>query len=353
MEEALQEWDFPLAENRIPLYPPARREDARLLCVGKETGHLVDAHISDLGNFLREGDLLVFNRTRVRQCRVFLHRKSGRRLEALFLSEAEGGWTALVRGSARLKESEILLSPEADVFFQFFRRDAEALLVPVAADGTRIWPRPVDGESNPAAEAFFAAHGHMPLPPYIRRTDDATDKLRYQTVFAGRTASAAAPTAGLHFTPELLSALVVRGIRTAFLDLEIGYGTFAPLTEEQWQSGHLHPERYTIPQECSDAIRHRTGRLIAVGTTTLRALESAHRTHGAAAAGTSTTTLFLHPPDRVQSVDGLLTNFHLPRSSLLLLVASFAGSDLVHRAYHHALASDYRFFSYGDAMLIL
>lgn len=353
MEDVLREWDFPLSEDRIAVVPPPRREDARLLIVRKDSGQLEDSTISALGTFLREGDLLVFNETRVRQCRTFLQRKSGRRLEALFLSEGPDGWTALVRGSGRVKEGEILLSADPSVFFRFFRRDAEALLVPVTENGARIWIPGANTETSADAELFFSRFGRVPLPPYIRRSDNDDDKVRYQTVFASRTGSAAAPTAGLHFTPELLSGLKAAGVGTAFLELEIGYGTFAPLTEEHWQAGRLHPERFTIPSECADAIRARKGRLIAVGTTTLRALESSRRDNGEIRAGTAATTLFLRPPDRVQSVDGLLTNFHLPRSSLLLLVASFAGSALMHRAYKHALDSDYRFFSYGDAMLIL
>lgn len=354
MEEALREWNFPLPDDRIALYPPERREDARLLFAERKNGRMEDAHISNITRFLREGDLLVFNRTRVRHCRVFLQRKSGRKLEALFLHETSAGWTCLVRGSGRVKDEEILLSPDPAVFFQFFRQGAEALLVPVQADGSRIWKGTRNETESPSeAEAFFEAHGHVPLPPYIRRPDEPADKVRYQTVFATRTSSAAAPTAGLHFTSDLMSSLKEAGVLTGFLELEIGYGTFAPLTEEHWKSRRLHAEKYTIPAECADLIARRKGRLIAVGTTTLRALEASHREHQAITAGSSTTTLFLRPPDKVQSVDGLLTNFHLPQSSLILLVAAFAGKSLVHSAYDHALAAGYRFFSYGDAMLIL
>ncbi|MBI3394406.1 MAG: tRNA preQ1(34) S-adenosylmethionine ribosyltransferase-isomerase QueA [Spirochaetia bacterium] len=349
--EILAAFDFDLPQELIATRPPAGRGQSRMLVVNTTTQTLTDAVVADLPRFLHAGDLLVFNETRVRQCRLRLKRRSGARVEAVFLeSESDGSWECLLGNSSRIKEGETLLLEQGGdslLFSVSFRDDAYPRLTAVRPDGSPAW------KDREQAEDFFLTHGEMPIPPYMNRTADADDALRYQSIFAKNTGSAAAPTAGLHFTETLLEDLERARVDRAFVELNVGYGTFAPVTAEMIESRRLHKERYSIGHEAARQWADSRGRKIAVGTTTLRAVESCIREHGCLVAGRFSTSLFILPPDRPQSFDGLFTNFHLPRSSLFALVCAFGGTELIQKAYAHAVTARYRFYSYGDAMLII
>ena len=357
-ESDLERFDFWLPEDAIARFPSARRGDSRLLVLDRVSGAISDRMVADLPQLFGSGDLFVFNNTRVSRRRVRLCRKSGARLEAVFLEHLGPGiWSVLLRGAARVAPGEDLLVADPSVRFPLFRFQKDpgsgpgnSILAAMDAQGGNAWP------SVEEAESFFAAHGELPIPPYLGRAAQPIDQDRYQTIVAERTGSVAAPTAGLHFSHDLLGQLRRRGAADTSLELMIGYGTFAPLTEDNFTAGQLHREFYRISVECAAKYASCPGRRVAVGTTTLRALESERRATAGAPGllrpGMHSTSLFVRPPDTVLSVDALLTNFHLPRSSLLLFVAAFTGVDFLMNAYAHAVREGYRFYSYGDAMLI-
>lgn len=337
----LDDWDFDLPPERIARRPADRRTDARLLIVGLPDGSPRHAHVSALPEVLRPGDLLVANDSRVMRARLAARRATGGAVELLLLGAGPGEVDALARPARKLRRGDRL-------------RIEGAGSVEVVAEA-------VDGivrlrfDEDPAA--VMERCGRLPLPPYLERDADAEDDVRYQTVFADTLGSSAAPTAGLHLDRDLLAALGERGVGFATVTLHVGLGTFRPLRDEDVAQGELHPEVWTVPPATAEAVaatRARGGRVIAVGTTSARALQSA--TPPAAtlpAAGSGTTRLFLRPPDRPTAFDGLLTNFHLPRSSLLMLVATLCGRERLLSAYAEALRAGYRFYSYGDAMLLL
>ena len=350
----VSEFDFPLPPEQIAQVPPAERGTSRLLVLERATGRLTHAGIVDLPGWLRAGDLMVVNDTRVFPARLLGRREpSGGRVE-VFLLERLGPdrFDALVHPGQKLKpgarvilEGEVPGGPvihgEIEGRSTFGRRTIRFWL------GTR--PE-VD------LDAAIDAIGHMPLPPYIARPDAGADRERYQTVYARERGSVAAPTAGLHFTPAILAAIEARGVERAAVTLHVGYGTFKPVRADEVEAHVVDPERYTIAPDVAarlNAARAEGRRVVAVGTTTVRALESAGR-GGPIAAGPGIADVFLYPGAApIAHVDALLTNFHLPRSSLLMLVCAFAGRETVLRAYHEAVAAGYRFYSYGDAMLIL
>ncbi len=292
------------------------------------------------------GDLLVLNRSRVRPARLLGRRAGGGQAELLVLGTAgaDDAWTALVRPGRRLRPGdEVQVATDAVV-----RIESEAL----PPDGRRRISFP--GWSG-TPESLLEAHGHMPLPPYVKRPDAPADRERYQTVYAREEGSVAAPTAGLHFTPTLLDALRARGVETAETLLHVGPGTFRPVTAEDVADHRVDAEPFALPETTADAIqraRQRGGRVVAVGTTVTRVLEARARDDGSVEAGQGATDLVIVPGHAFRAVDALITNFHLPRSSLLLLVAAFAGRERVLSAYREALDRGYRFYSYGDAMLI-
>jgi len=301
-----------------------------------------DLTFNDLESLIPSGDLLVLNTTRVRHARFLGSRPSGAPAEVLLIHPAQGAdWVALGKpGSALQPGKRIRIGP-----------DAEIETVTVLDDGNRL-VRFVGIE----AAVAIARYGRLPLPPYIDRAPDATDEDRYQTVYAEREGSVAAPTAGLHFTPNLLAALDAKGVRIGRLELEVGPGTFKPVEGEAITAHPMHPERFTIPDALATAIRDTRGRggaVWAVGTTVVRALEAAADEAGAVRSGPDETRLLIAPGYRFRVVDRLITNFHLPRSTLLMLVAAFAGMDVMRAAYAHAIAARYRFYSYGDAMVVL
>jgi len=331
----LSDFDYELTPDRIATEPARPRDAARLLVVGDG---LQDRVIRDLPGLLEPGDLLVVNDTRVRPARIYGRRATGGRVEFLILRrEPAGACEALVKAHRRLRPGEVV---EMD--------GGLAVTLLERPEGGAIWRISVHGDLDAALEA----HGHMPLPPYIKRADRAADRETYQTVFADRNGSAAAPTAGLHFTPELLERLDARDIGLARVTLHVGYGTFQPIDTEEVEDHRMHAEHFDVSEDAAEAIAARRGRLIAVGTTTARVLETLERT-GGIRPGEGRTELYLYPGRDVTSIDGLLTNFHLPKSSLLLLVCAFGGTGRILDAYAHAIANGYRFYSYGDAMLIL
>ena len=333
-----EDFEFDLPERLIAQHPPLQRGASRLLQVG-DAG-LIDSQFADLQGLVREHDLLVLNDTRVLKARLFGEKESGGKVEVLVervLNEHEV--LAQVRASKTPKPDSLLLL-------------AEKLRVRVLGrEGEFFHLRFEEAE---AVAILLERHGHLPLPPYITHAAGSEDDTRYQTVFARAPGAVAAPTAGLHFDEIMLQALRDKGANIAYVTLHVGAGTFKPVRAEHIEEHVMNSERYTIPQATVDAIREakaRGGRVIAVGTTSLRALESA-AAGGELLAGTGETRIFITPGYRFKVVEVLLTNFHLSRSTLLMLVCAFGGMDKMLAAYRHAVANEYRFFSYGDAMLI-
>jgi S-adenosylmethionine:tRNA ribosyltransferase-isomerase len=366
----VRDFDFDLPPELIAQEPAVDRSGSRLLVVDRATGALRHSRVAALPDFLRAGDLLVVNDTRVFPARLLGHRvPSGGAVECLLVKPLPGsdrGQTGVRQGSdthltpagAQVWEALVhpgqKLKPGARVVFdgthtlhgeilerQFFGR---RLL--------RLWT-----EDDASVEAAVDAIGHMPLPPYIKRDDRPDDRDRYQTVFAQTRGSIAAPTAGLHFTPALVAELAARGVDTTAITLHVGYGTFQPVRVDRVEDHRVEAERYEIGDAAAVAIAAAMAdrrRIIAVGTTTTRTLEAVARAHdGAIVPGAGEADLFIYPGFRFRVISGLMTNFHLPRSSLLMLVSAFAGRELVRTAYDAAIAERYRFYSYGDSMLLL
>ncbi|GAB2180312.1 tRNA preQ1(34) S-adenosylmethionine ribosyltransferase-isomerase QueA [Denitratisoma sp. agr-D3] len=336
MDYTLADFDFDLPPQRIAQAPLAERSASRLLEM--RGGHLADRSIRDLPDLLRAGDLLVMNDTRVLHARLLGQKDSGGQVEVLVERPLNAtDVLAQVRASKSPKPGSRLLL-EGSIGVEVLGREGEFYLLRFPADALDL----------------IEQHGRLPLPPYIERSAAEADESRYQTVFAREKGSVAAPTAGLHFDEALLTALRDKGIDIAHVTLHVGAGTFQPVRVERIADHRMHSERYAIPQATVDAIaatRARGGRVVAVGTTSLRTLESAAR-YGALQAGSGNTDIFITPGFIFQVADLLLTNFHLPKSTLLMLVSAFGGMDNIRAAYRHAIDHEYRFFSYGDAMLI-
>ncbi|KAF0101890.1 MAG: S-adenosylmethionine:tRNA ribosyltransferase-isomerase [bacterium] len=334
------DFDYHLPDQLIARHPLPERGGSRLLHVDGAAGCLADRRFAQMPELFRAGDLLVFNDTRVIKARLHGVKATGGKIEALVervLSEHEA--LVFIRASKPPRPGMVLRFADA----------VQALVLDRVDDMVRL-------AFDPARSVleWLDAYGEVPLPPYLERPPEAGDDARYQTVYAREPGAVAAPTAGLHFDEAMLAALKTRGVDTAFVTLHVGAGTFQPVRVEDLLEHRMHTERYAIPQATVDAIaraRQAGGRVCAVGTTSLRALEAAAR-RGALSAGEGETDLFITPGYRFRVVERLLTNFHLPRSTLLMLVSAFGGAELMRRAYAHAVASAYRFFSYGDAMLI-
>lgn len=344
--------DYELPSELIAQHPAAVRSESKLLVLQRPDGRIVDSRFSRLGDFLRAGDCLVLNDTKVLPARFFARRRTGGRLEGLFLSAtAEPGvWEIMLKGIRKIKPDETILLRDREGH-DFCAAD----VLRKGQDGACLLR--VDAAANP--EVVLEAVGFPPLPPYIRRDDDSAtaeeDRRRYQTVYARWPGAVAAPTAGLHFTDDLLSHLQDRGIRLAYVTLHVGAGTFKPISTERVEEHQIHRESYSIDEANASLIngtRRGDGRVVAVGTTVTRVLETVFGA-GAVQAGSGTTDLFITPGYEFNVVDAMITNFHLPRSTLLALAAAFAGLDNIRRAYRHAIERRYRFYSYGDAMLIL
>ncbi len=338
-EQFLSEYAFDLPDELIARRPSAQRDASRLLVVDPAAGNFRESNIRSLPGLLRTGDCLVLNRSRVSFRRLELDR-SGRTFTPLFVSLKGNVWRALVFGAAKLKPLDRLAHRSGESFIVRGREEEFVLLEAEQFRSEDEWER------------FFEEFGRVPLPPYLGREDDADDRSRYRTVFGEKPGSLAAPTAGLHFTDDLIARLIGSGIKTAYLDLQVGFGTFAPLKPWNVETRRLHEENFEIDETCSKEV-NAAARVIAVGTTTARVLETIRRKTGRIEPAAGKTDLFLFPPDRPLAFEGLLTNFHLPSSSLFMLVCAFAGKDLMRRAYEYAVDQRFRFFSYGDAMLIL
>lgn len=334
----LSDFDYDLPGELIARYPPAARRDSRLLVVDACAGRIEDRNFADFPSLLGDDDLLVFNDTRVIKARLTGRKSTGGRVEVL-IERLEGSLDALahVRASKAPRPGTLLA----------FAEDTTALVTGREDDLFRLT------FSRPLA-AFLEEHGEVPLPPYLEREAEPEDEARYQTVYAREPGAVAAPTAGLHFDRAMLDELAARGNSQAFVTLHVGAGTFRNLREDQVEDNRLHGERVQVGEAVCAAVRtarERGGRVVAVGTTSVRALEAAAQ-HGEIRPFDGETDLFIRPGFAFHAVDALLTNFHLPRSSLLMLVAALAGRELVLEAYRHAVRERYRFFSYGDAMFI-
>jgi len=345
-------YDFELPRELVAQEPLAARDASRLLVLGRATGALEHRAFADLPELLRPGDLLVTNRSRVFPARLLGRRPGGGAAELLLVRRLEPDlWEAMVRPGRRLRPGVVVdVAPGLSVRIE----GPEA--VPLSADDRPSPLRRVrlllDGLD---AETALERHGHVPLPPYIRRADAPSDRDRYQTVYAREAGSVAAPTAGLHFTTALLERLRERGIEHAELVLHVGPGTFRPVEDHDVREHRVDPERFAVPEATAAAVdraRAEGRRVVAVGTTVTRALESALDPGGRLQAGEGETALVIVPGFRFRAVDALVTNFHLPRSSLLLLVSAFGGRERVLGAYAEAVRQRYRFYSYGDAMLL-
>ncbi|MFN9374710.1 MAG: tRNA preQ1(34) S-adenosylmethionine ribosyltransferase-isomerase QueA [Planctomycetaceae bacterium] len=352
MVDELADYDYTLPEELIARQPSARREEARLMLVDRPSGRVTHHQILDLPELLSAGDRLVFNNSRVLPARLFGRRAAtGGHWEGLYLqTDEQGNWRLLATTRGKVRPGEIIeVHPAAEPDSP--RRLPLRL---VARDEDGIWiVEPPPGTDPIRSLLDF---GTLPLPPYIERPlATAADQERYQTVYARHFGSVAAPTAGLHFTPELLSRCRDRGIDQSFVTLHVGVGTFRPISVNRLEEHRMHSEWCEVPPETATGCfetRARGGRIISVGTTTTRTLESA-ALRGTQLVFRGPTDLFIRPPWTFQAIDGLLTNFHLPRSSLLVMISALAGRDLVLHAYDVAIRERYRFFSYGDAMLIL
>lgn len=323
------DFDYDLPPELIASRPPERRDASRMLVVDRAAGTISHRQFADFPGYVREGDVVVLNNTRVVKARFFS--TDGKNIEVLRLEAADPQhWRCMVKPGKKLKPGKTVQIG-----------DATGTVREVYENGDRLieWDRVVDEE----------AWGHLALPHYMERDDDATDSERYQTVFADpeRRGAIAAPTAGLHFTPEILA-----GLPHTFLTLHVGVGTFQPVRAELLQDHVMHSERYEITAEAAEKIEA-ARRRIAVGTTVTRVLEHCAAADGRVTPHAGSTRIFIHPPHALQRVDALLTNFHLPKSTLFMLVCAMAGTELMKRAYAEAVAQRYRFYSYGDCMLIL
>jgi S-adenosylmethionine:tRNA ribosyltransferase-isomerase len=342
-----EEFDYWLPSELIAQYPMEKRDECRLLCLNRRTGAISDNIFKDLPTLVRTGDLLVFNDTKVLPGRLFCHKKTGGAAE-LLLTEPEGNghWKALVRPGRGMNAGTIItIDNDPAVAVE---------IKSVLDDGSRIVG--VSGNSQESIETIIRKHGVMALPHYIKRPAAAKDGETYQTIYARHEGAVASPTAGLHFTDSIADSLKTRGITSAFVTLHVGIGTFRPVKVDDPEKHLMHHERYELRQETAEIIqgtKKNGGRVIAVGTTVVRVLEHCARQTGILQPSTGQTDLLILPGYKFKIIDGMITNFHVPRSTLLMLVSAFAGRDAVLAAYRHAVESRYRFFSYGDAMLIL
>jgi len=368
----IEELDYHLPPERIAQQPAERRDASKLLVIDRANGQRRHATFADLPTVLPPGALLVLNDTRVLPARLRLRRRTGGRVEALFLHEPEAGtWEVMLTESRRLRAGEALNFEESQQQLE--------LVAHVEAGIWRVRPVPA-GE----AHALLARYGRPPLPPYIKRNEGSgfrrpaalfelpnqspsrvqgsagkareLDAERYQTIYARSPGAVAAPTAGLHFTPEVFDALAAAGVSTTFVTLHVGVGTFAPIRCQELAEHPMHAEWYECPAATAAAVnaaRAEGRKIVAVGTTSVRVLEGCVDEGGMMRAGSGWTRLFIYPPYRFKAVDVMVTNFHLPGSTLLAMVFAFAGRELILGAYEEAIAREYRFYSYGDAMVIL
>ncbi len=348
-------FDYHLPQERIAQRPLEKRDASRMLVLDRKTGRVEHSWVRDLPKWLLPNDLMVVNQTKVFPARLFATKpETGAKIEVFLLrpalsksngpafENADEEWEALISPAKRIKGSGVLkMEPKGEVAVLESLGEGH-FLVRINRVGK--------------VRKFLEQYGHMPLPPYIKRKDDSKDRTRYQTLFAKKEGSVAAPTAGLHFTKALLAELKKKGIKQSAVTLHVGLGTFLPVSSDDIEDHVMHPERLEVSPAVVSAIsstQKKNGRVVAIGTTVVRALESAAQADGMLKAGTDETRIFIYPGYTFKMVDVLFTNFHQPRSTLLMLVSAFAGRERVLAAYEEALREGYRFLSYGDAMLIL
>lgn len=333
------DYDYPLPEELIAAYP-LKRGNSRMMLLNRNDGHIEHRHFAEITDLLHENSLIVRNVTSVVKTRIFAQRKTGAEIELLILNPYIKGRTfsALIKRGGRLKEHEKLYAGDA--------------VIHINSRVDEVFSVTIDSEGD--IESFFEGYGHVPLPPYIKRPDEDDDRKTYQTVYSSKRGSSAAPTAGLHFSNEIIQKLQQRGIEFADITLHVGLGTFEPVKAMRIEEHKMHAEYYDITKSAAEQLnraRAEGKHIIAVGTTSLRVLETVFE-DGHYSAGSGMTDIFIYPPYKISSADMLLTNFHLPKSTLLMLVSAFAGREHIMNAYREAVDKKYRFYSYGDCMLI-
>lgn len=343
----LKEFDFNLPEELIAQHPSGIRGQDKLMLLNRKTGETEHHNMSDLPDLILPGTLMIFNNSKVRRARCYgIKETTGREQEFMFLNQLDSTgntWNTMVKGAKKQKPGMRYTFPDGTTGTIIERKENT---------GTEF--RALRFES-PVTEEWFEKNGHIPLPPYIKREDTEEDSERYQNIYAKETGSAACPTAGLHFTEEMLSRLSEKGIERDFVTLHVGLGTFLPVREEKIEDHKMHEEVFTVSEATAEKINQakKEGRpVLAVGTTSVRTLESACDENGIVKAGTSSTHIFMYPGYRFKIIDQMFTNFHTPESTLIMLVSAFAGREHILNAYRNAVENRYRFFSYGDAMFI-
>ncbi|MCG1008859.1 tRNA preQ1(34) S-adenosylmethionine ribosyltransferase-isomerase QueA [Salinicoccus sp. ID82-1] len=337
----LEEFDFDLPESLIAQTPLLKRAESRLLALDKRTGSVSDTKFENITAYLNPGDALVLNDTKVLPARLFgVKKDTGAKIEMLLLKPIEGGYEVLIRPAKRVK-------PGTEIDF------GDGLLTAVCTDTFAEGIRHVSLHHDGLLENVLDELGEMPLPPYIKETLD--DKDRYQTVYAKHAGSAAAPTAGLHFTEALLDEIRHKGVHISYITLHVGLGTFRPVSVDDIEEHKMHSEFYIMTDETAstlNAVKENGGKVVSVGTTSTRTLETIMRDHGQFVEASGFTDIFIYPGFKYKAVDALITNFHLPKSSLMMLVSAFSDRETIMNAYRHAIDEEYRFFSFGDAMII-
>lgn len=339
----VKDFTYDLPQDQIAVHPAKERDASRLMLLERGTEEISEDTFRNISDYLRSGDLLVMNDTRVIPARLFGVKPSGGKVEIFLLRRAGDSqhWECLLRASKKFQDGQQILL------------ESGMTAVVLSRCGSENWLIRFSGLEP--FDSWLDKEGHIPLPPYLQREDCCEDRERYQTVVARTPGAVAAPTAGLHFTPQLLGKLADNGVETVFVTLHTGLGTFKPVRVENVEDHHIHKEWYSIPEETVCAINRTKsagGRVIAVGTTTARTLEYSAQLNGNVSAGDGDADIFIYPGYSFKVVDALITNFHLPESTLLMLVSAFAGTDFTLHAYREAVASGFRFYSYGDAMFI-
>ena len=337
----LDEFDFNLPENLIAQTPLKNRTESRLLAVNKNTGDLEDKHFYNIGDYIKPGDALVLNDTEVLPARLFgIKKDTGAKIEMLLLKPIEEGYEVLLKPSKKVQLGTEVIFGEGKLIAECIGKFDEGIHhMKLIYDGI--------------LEHVLDELGEMPLPPYIK--EKLEDQDRYQTVFARETGSAAAPTAGLHFTKELLADLKAKGVHIVYITLHVGLGTFRPVSVDTIEEHEMHSEFYTMTREAAEtlnAVKSAGGNIVSVGTTSTRTLETIMHDHGTFKETSGFTDIFIYPGFTYKAVDVLITNFHLPKSSLVMLVSAFSSKEHILNAYSHAVDEEYRFFSFGDAMIL-
>ncbi len=341
----LSEFDYFLPEKQIAKFPLEKREDAKMLVLDKKTGEISHKHFYDFIDYLNKDDILVLNNTKVIPARLFGKKSTGAKIEILLTKPKENNeWCAIIRNSKRLKTGDIIKI--SDNFSVLLKEKKESIKDNIPEHIVKLQ----FDENN--IDDVLNKFGSIPLPPYINRNATTKDKTDYNTVYAKISGSVASPTAGLHFTEEILDKIQNKGIKICYITLNVGLGTFLPVKTENIKEHKMHTESYSIPKETAEIIQNKKGKLIAIGTTTTRCLEAVYQKYNKIVETTGETDIFIYPPFEFKVTDKLLTNFHLPKSTLLMLISAFSDKETILKTYKIAVDENYRFFSYGDCMFI-